>query len=123
MSITHDNHYVPRLYLKHFSTKGIIHMYRILVSRGEVPLWKRVHIGGVGYHINLYTRAVLGRESDEIEKWLNRDFETPAEEAIEKVINDRRLSPADWEILARFVASQIVRTPAFLIENLLDGVK
>ena len=61
---------------------------------------------------------VAGRESDDIEKWLNREFETPAEEALRKVTSDRRLTPDDWKRLIRFLAAQDVRTPAHLIEDL-----
>lgn len=119
MGFTRSNHYVPRLYLKHFATAdGTLQLYRVLVSRAQVPTWKRVHISGVGYQANLYTQLALGVESDEIERWLNRDFETPAEGALNKVTKDARLATSDWEILARFVAAQTVRTPAFLAENL-----
>jgi Protein of unknown function (DUF4238) len=119
MPFSRDNHFVPELYLKHFAANdGAIRMYRVLVSRDKVPLWKRVHVGGVGYQVNLYTRLALGVESDEIEQWLNRDFETPAQEAIAKATTGARLVASDWQVLARFVAAQIVRTPAFLNENL-----
>jgi hypothetical protein len=119
MSITHDNHYVPRLYLKHFaSDAGYLYRYRTLVSKESVPEWKRVHVGGVGYQVHLYTRVLVNEDTDEIEKWLNRDFETPAEGALSRVVHDERLSKDDYRVLNRFLAAQMVRTPAFLIENL-----
>ena len=77
MPVTHDNHYVPRLYLKHFaSADGYLYRYRTLVSKETVPEWKRVNVGGVGYQVHLYTRVLVSEDTDEIEKWLNRDFET-----------------------------------------------
>ncbi|MCP9837549.1 DUF4238 domain-containing protein [Cyanobium sp. N.Huapi 1H5] len=114
-----DNHYVPRGYLKRWaSSDGKLWSYRVLVSRSEVPLWKRVSTRGIGYHEHLYTRIVASGECDELERWLDVEFESPAEEAIQKVVSDRRLSPGDWRALARFFAAQDVRTPARLVENL-----
>ncbi|NYF80124.1 DUF4238 domain-containing protein [Granulicella arctica] len=117
--ITRNNHYVPRLYLKHFASEsGYLYRYRILVPSPTVADWKRVNIGGVGYQSHLYTRALSHGDSDEIEQWLNRDFETPAASSICKAINDERLEKEDYRLLVRFLAAQIVRTPAFMIENL-----
>jgi hypothetical protein len=67
----------------------------------------------------IYTRESLsGIQTDEIEKWLNVEFETPAEDALKKATADTRLSPTDWHNLVRFLAAQDVRTPARLSENL-----
>ena len=119
MSFTRDNHYVPRLYLKQFaSDDGHLFRYRTLVSKPSVPMWKRMNIAGVAYQSNLYTRSLADGDSDEIEKWLNTDFESPASESINKVVSDERLSREDYRLLVRFLAAQMVRTPAFLIENL-----
>jgi hypothetical protein len=114
-----ENHYVPRLYLKHFeATPGKVQTYRLLVSHAHIPLWKLRHIGAVGYHSHLYTRLIAGEESDDIENWLGREFETPAEEPIRKVTEDRELASSDWRALIRFLAAQDVRTPARLIESM-----
>jgi hypothetical protein len=119
MSLTRDNHFVPQLYLKNFATaSGEVREYRRLVSRSSVPVWKPVNIAGTGYERNLYTRIVRGQEADDIEQWLNREFESPAKEPLQKVLADKELTRGDWEILVRLLASQIVRTPAFLIKNL-----
>jgi len=119
MALTRDNHFVPQLYLKNFATtSGEVCEYRILVSHSNVPMWKPVNVAGTGYEKNLYTRIVQGREADDIEQWLNRDFESPVKEPFEKVLADKELTDDDWRILVRFLASQIVRTPAFLIKNL-----
>jgi len=53
-----------------------------------------------------------GRESDEMEQWLEREFETPAEEPIRRAIAGQRLSVSDWHALIRFFAAQDARTPA-----------
>jgi len=64
-----------------------------------------------------------GVESDEIEKWLNAEFETPAEDALNKATADMRLSPTDWRNLIRFAAAQDARTPARLAENIEQNEK
>src|SRR5579862_4320308 len=117
MALTRDNHFVAQFYLRNFaSASNDVYEYRILVSHSSVPVWKPVCVAGTAYERNLYTRMVGGEEADDIEKWLNRDFETPASGPLQRVIEDRELSPDDWDLLTRFLASQIVRTPAFVIK-------
>jgi len=114
-----DNHYVPCLYLKRFAAPdGRVFTYRIIAAHERVPLWKPSHVKGLAYHTHLYTRIVAGYESDDIEKWLNTEFETPAEEPLKKATSDMRLSAEDWTNLIRFVAAQDVRTPARLQEDM-----
>ena len=67
MALTHDNHFVPRLYLKNFaSAQGEICMYRTLVSRSDVPVWRRFNATGMGYQKDLYTRIASGEETDDM---------------------------------------------------------
>ena len=118
MTITTDNHYVPCEYLKHWaSSDNRINTYHLLVSHPKVPLWKPSSPRGIAYLEHLYTRIVAGREIDDIEQWLNREFETPAKEALDKATSNARLTPDDWKRLVRFLAAQDVRTPARLIED------
>jgi hypothetical protein len=119
MSLTRDNHYVPQLYLKNFcADSGEVFSYRLLVPNETVRVWDRFSVAGTGYQRNLYTRIERGKETDDIEQWLSREFETPAAGPLRKVLDDESLHEADWRALVRFLAAQIVRTPAFLIENL-----
>jgi hypothetical protein len=114
-----DNHYVPCVYLKGFAdTDRRVHTYRLLVSHSRVPLWKTYSVRSIAYYSYLYTRLTVGGPTDEIEKWLEREFETPATEALQRVISDDRLTPSHWNNLIRFVAAQDVRTPARLPENM-----
>jgi hypothetical protein len=118
-SFQRDNHYVPCVYLKGFAVPGKpIATYRLLVPHHKVPLWKRHSIRGIAYHEYLYTRVTAGGQTDEIEKWLAREFESPAEEALRRALADEQLKPNDWDHLIRFVAAQDVRTPARLLQNL-----
>jgi hypothetical protein len=119
MPFHRNNHYVPRLYLKRFTAPdGRIPTYRILVAHSRAHDWTLSSTKGVAYHAHLYTRIASGAESDEIESWLKRDFEDPAEQSINRATADRRLETSDWHNLIRFLAAQDVRTPARLMEIL-----
>jgi hypothetical protein len=119
MAFHRHNHYVPCLYLKRFAASPErVFTYRILVSHSHIPEWKLSSIRGVAYRAHLYTRIASGVETDEIETWLEREFETPAEEALMKATTEGQLTPTDWHNLVRFLAAQDVRTPARLAENL-----
>lgn len=114
-----NNHYVPQTYLKHWGdTDGRVWAYRVLVSHPNVPLWKPVSVKGLGYHAHLYTRVVASGLTDDVERWLASDFETPAGAVIQKVVDDASLTAQDWSNLIRFLAAQDVRTPARLMEML-----
>ena len=113
------NHYVPRVYLKQFAgADGYVATYQLHVAHEKVALWKRHSARSIGFLAHLYTRFAAGRETDEIERWLDRDFEAPAEEALRKATSDESLRPDEWKCLARFVAPQDFRTPARLLQNL-----
>ncbi|CAB3845078.1 DUF4238 domain-containing protein [Achromobacter sp. CF-sbj1-Ac2-l] len=109
-----DNHYVPQLYLKQWAKNGKIPTYRLLVPKNEAPLWKDHSLRGIAYHQHLYTYVAGQEETDELEHWLSKEFEDPAQEAIRLVVNDERMSPEHWRRLIRFAVAQDVRTPASL---------
>lgn len=115
--ITHDNHFVPQMYLKQWSADGIrIWSYRTLVSHQNTNKWVLRSIRGVAFHRDLYTEVSNGIEIDEFEKWLEAEFETPAQEALLKVIREEPLTEADWSKLTQLLAAQDVRTPTSYLE-------
>lgn len=120
MEFHRNNHFVPQNYLKRWSLDGKrIWGYRLLVSNPNVPEWNTYSIRGLACREHLYTRlSPNGEETDEIERWLDREFEAPAEEAIHKATTNCRLKPDDWEKLILFTAAQFVRTPAQLEKNM-----
>ena len=61
---------------------------------------------------------VAGVESDELERWIDKEYESPANAVLDKVVSEQRLSPDDWNILIRFLAAQDVRTPSRLFEHI-----
>jgi hypothetical protein len=115
-----DNHYISCFYLERWAlSNGRLWAYRTLVSHKNVDLWKPASVKGVGWHAHLYTRLIKGAESDEVELWLDREFESPAAEPFRKAVEDEQLSKEDWLLLSRFLAAQDVRTPARLREGLV----
>ncbi len=112
--ITKNNHYVPQFYLRNWSQDGkTVLTYRTLVSSSSVPMWEPLSIERVASHQHLYTIEVNGQPSDEIEKWFNSNFETPAQPAIEKVVAGKHLSREDYQLLVKFLVVQMVRTPSW----------
>ncbi len=120
MEFHRSNHFVPQTYLKRWSPDGKkIWGYRLLVSHQNVPLWNLYSIRGIAYQPHLYTKlSPNGEETDEFERWLDREYEKPAEEAIFKATTNRKLKSEDWEKLILFTAAQCVRTPAQLVQNM-----
>lgn len=108
------NHYVPQLYLKQWSIDGQISTYRLLVQHENIPLWKDHSLRGIAFHQQLYTYVMGQEETDEFERWLDHEFEAPAEEAIRRAVNNKRMKPEHWKNLIRFAVAQDVRTPANL---------
>ena len=116
--ITRDNHYVPRFYLKNWSDDGkTIFVYQTLVSDESVDMWQKKSISKIGSYQDLYTVQCDGEDNDDIEKWLNEDFETPVCKVIEKIKRDEKINIEERNCLLRFMASQYVRTPASIFRH------
>ena len=117
MNLTRDSHYVPQSTLRRWSEDGVrVWAYRLLVSHGSVPVWSLQSIRGLVRHADLYTSFADGRDDDEFEKFITREFEEPGQEAVEKLLSESQMSPGDWRNIAKFVAAQQLRTPLFLVE-------
>ncbi|QEY11541.1 DUF4238 domain-containing protein [Cellvibrio sp. KY-YJ-3] len=113
------NHFVPEGYLKNWSgSDGKIFTYKTLVQHEKVHYWRSYHPSSIAYHKHLYTMQIAGDENDDLERWFDNEFESPALPIVEKVISNRKLSSKEWEILIKFLAAQDVRTPTRLIEHI-----
>jgi hypothetical protein len=111
--ITAKNHFVPELYLKRWAgVNSKIWRYSLLVPNENVHPWKKSSVGAIGYHQHLYTRIVGGIAEDEVEKWLNQDFETPAVLPLGRAVSEQPLTSEDWSAILRFMWIQGARTPA-----------
>lgn len=119
MQVTHNNHFVPQSYLRRWSEDGHrIWCYRLVVPQATMPEWQLRPVRGVAYQRDLYTSPPAGAlEVDEFEKWIEAEFETPAQSAIERAIHGDVLSSSDWERLVLYLAAQDVRTPQNYIES------
>jgi Protein of unknown function (DUF4238) len=114
-----NNHFVPECYLKRWgNSEGKVFVYRTLVEHENVRVWKPHSVSAIAYQKHLYTQIISGHESDEVESWFAREFESPANEVLAKATTASRLTSDDWEILIKFLAAQDVRTPAKLLEHL-----
>lgn len=113
------NHYVPECYLKRWSDlDGKIYTYKIIVPHSNVPFWKKFYSASIAYQRYLYTTMISGSMSDDLEVWLSVNFESPANNSLERATSDQRLTRDDWHKLIKFLASQDVRTPARLSDYL-----
>lgn len=110
------NHYVPKLYLGQWAQDGSVPTYRVLVPNENYPEWINQPLKGIAYREHLYTYVTGDIESDEFERWFDREFEAPAQEAIQLVLCEQQLKPEHWRRLVRFAIAQDVRTPASLKE-------
>ncbi|MEE4183741.1 DUF4238 domain-containing protein [Pseudomonas viridiflava] len=109
--IKKDNHYVPQVYLKQWVSNGKILTYRLLVPHEKCEHWKAHSPKSIAKHQHLYTYFSGSKDSDEIENWLDRDFERSASVSIAKVVKEAQLSVEDWNNLFRFAVAQSIRTP------------
>ena len=84
-----------------------------MVPNEKVPIWSLRAIKNASVYENIYVHVEDGKEFDDIEQWLDREIENPANPALEKVCNGEKMSREDWSHLNDFVMAQFVRTPAF----------
>ena len=116
---TADCHYVPKFYIKNWSNDSkTVHVYRTVVKSKSDPLWSLNSIKSLPVIRNLYTSESYGVEYDDLEKWFNIEIEKPASVVLRKVTIGEHLSKSDYNILIRFLAAQIVRTPKFFLQHL-----
>lgn len=119
MQVTRNNHYVPRWYLKQWTGEsGKLLQYRLLVSHASVPKWEPKSCRAVGYRSDLYTSERDGLPSDAFERWLEEEYERPAQAALKRVLADQSLQPQHWQHLGRYVLCQQIRTPQDLFANM-----
>jgi hypothetical protein len=110
--VTRDNHFVPQAYLRRWADgSGCVFRYRLLVSNDSVPLWTKSPVRGLASKSDLYTLVDGDREIDEFEHWFEREFETPAQEPLDKAVAGRRLLRDDWQKIVRYCVAQDLRTP------------
>lgn len=118
MEFARWSHSVPEAYFRGWSDDGVhVLARRLLVPVESYPDWQRARVRSLAVYEHLYTSVYNGIASDELERWFNDEFESPAAEAIAKARSDARLSANDFHRLIYYLASLDVRTPASYIEH------
>mgnify|MGYP004464070521 CR=1 FL=1 len=120
-NLSRNNHYLSQMYLEAWKNKnGQVELYELLVPNDNAPQWKSKPIKSVGSFDSIFVRLKSGEETDDIEKWFNEKYETPAKTALSHAINDEKITVDEWHCLIDFLACHIVRSPAFIIEKLCN---
>lgn len=125
--ITHKNHYVPQFYLKNWSQdRKKIWVYSLLVPHAKVPYWQPKSIEYIAVWNDFYTRHNGEKEVDDFEKWFNKEFETPVEPVIQKLIDNKPITRQEEILLTHYVMAQDLRVPArvnFMLDIATKTVK
>lgn len=113
---TRDNHYVPKMYLKQWSTNGhSILTYRLLVHHKNEPLWERTSIKRTACWTDLYTQHNQDK-LDEVEHYFGT-VETETAPILKKISLGKILSANETATLVEFLIIQKARTPAAMKEH------
>lgn len=111
--IKRENHYVPQFYLRSWSMEGNkVWAYPLLVPTGAEARWRERSISSIARLTDFYTSSIAGYDSDEIENWLNEEFEVAAAPTIRKLTAGKELTVAEWNALIRFAGMLSRRTIA-----------
>ena len=118
-NITRNNHYVPQMYLNAWKNEeDKVFVYDLLVPNSNTPLWKSKSIRSIASENNFYVSFSNNEETDRLEKWFDKNYETPAASSLKKSIAGDYLSESEQNLIIKYIACQIVRTPAFFIKIL-----
>ena len=118
MNINRKNHFIPQSYIKNWSSSKEVYIHRRLVSNKNVPVWEKKAIKGIGYYPDLYIDYIDSNETDEVEKWFDREIENPVEDVFAKIIKGKKLEPDDHKKITKFTLAQYVRTPKHFKKNI-----
>lgn len=115
MTLSRNNHYIPRMYLARWVNNEKICVYRLLVSHENVPIWNKQSLEYTGSLSNMYINISKDQEFDSFEHDFDVRFESPAKKPFDKICNDEKMTSTDWKIVSDYVVAQYVRTPTFYI--------
>jgi hypothetical protein len=111
MKLRRDNHFLPECYQKGFAD-GSGHVW--IKETGKDPELRNPSSVGTGR--NFYVRAIGDKQTDDVERWFETNVETQFALLSQRIKNEREnltnVSANELGTLARFVASQAVRTMA-----------
>ena len=118
-NISRNNHFVAQMYLEAWkNSNNKIWTYDLLVPNENCDLWSEKSTKSIASLQIFYINLKEKEEVDEIEKYLNEEFETPASIPLKKAIIGEKLSISDRRAIINYIGCQIVRTPAFVSKML-----
>ena len=115
MTLSRNNHYIPRMYISRWSSEGRVPVYKLLVSHDSVWIWARESVKHTGSLPNLYVNVWKKEELDNLEHEFACRIESPAKEPFDKLCDGNRLTSDEWKIIGDYIAIQYVRTPVFYL--------
>lgn len=116
--VTRNNHYVPQMYLRHWSTNGnTVLDYRLLVHYKGEETWKRSSIRSTCSWQDFYSQHLPDGIDDSVETYFSQRYETPAAPVFQKVEADASLSANEMRILVEYLVAQLFRTPSAMIRH------
>ena len=111
--INRDNHYVPQMYLRQWTTDSHIMEYRLLVPHEGMHFWSYPGLSHVAVQRDLYVRIADNQENDDFEIDFNKLIETPATKPLLALCAGEKITPEEWTTLNDFFMAQYMRTPAY----------
>lgn len=115
--ITHHNHYVPRFYLRMWSSnKNTIFTYDTVAPNNGTRLWRSASIKNSACWTDFYTRIIDGADNDDIETYFDKRYEAPAEPVFSKITESESLSADEMAVLIDFLIIQMCRTPGWYLK-------
>lgn len=118
-NLSRNNHFLSKMYLDAWKNeKGKVMVYELLVPSNQIPMWQPKSTKSIGKYKSMFVRLKNKKETDDIEKWLNQKYETPAKKPLEKAVNDMNLKKEEWISLIDFIMCHLVRSPSFIIRIL-----
>lgn len=118
-NISRNNHFVAQMYLNAWkNNNNKIWTYDLLVPNEKCNLWNEKSTRSIASQQNFYITLRQNEEVDDIERYLNDEFETSASKSLKKARLGENLSNEDWKSIVNYIGCQIVRTPAFVSKML-----
>lgn len=115
--VKHRNHYVPKLYLKMWSSNGnTIYTYDTVAPNKGAKVWRTASIKNSACWTDFYTRTIDGADNDDVETYLDKRYEAPAKIVFERIAQKAQLSSNDKAVLVDFLTIQMCRTPGWYLK-------
>lgn len=83
-----------------------------------MPSFQNKSLSSIAYYDDLYTDFINGRQNDDVERWIEKEYESPAKPVFDKIYRGTKLSKSDYLVLKKFAMMQFVRTPTFFKRNI-----